>query len=108
MTRPLTTPALLAVATLPVMGGAAAALLAFLSTPSMISRTCQHSRSGRFNSPNALGQKFLRPVVECRYYAFPWIVEMKIWRLLCASRKAEKLIAMASSYVSLTISIPEL
>jgi hypothetical protein len=40
--------------------------------------------------------------------AFTRIVEMKIWRLLSASRKAEKLIAMASSYVCLTISTPEL
>jgi hypothetical protein len=36
------------------------------------------------------------------------IVEMKIWRLLYASQKAEKQLAMASSYVCLTISTPEL
>jgi hypothetical protein len=47
-------------------------------------------------------------LVECRYYAFPRIVEMKIWRVLSASRKAEKLIAIASSCVCLTISTLEL
>jgi hypothetical protein len=35
-------------------------------------------------------------------------VEMKIWRLLYASQKAEKKLAMASSYVCLTISTPSL